>query len=592
MDQQENSLETPTQQLKLFDEPQENRTASEFFLQQKLPPRAVALRILGVDYVHVKTSDEGDLYVTKFGWPFLEHLKPESWYEKEWFEQSREKLIGTSTVYKVRTKPIRHISKELVVKWCRVGEQVPIDTFTLNKFVEADFNSPYEEFALVMELRDDRSARIVRTHKPMAIFVPAERLKLWQTGRSHSKMAQKKAKYRDVELDIYRQYILIYEWVKGVSVTEVVAPLIPDKEKRMEELRSLTFRVADDLHRKGFQVLDMKPEHIIVRPRPDGSLPRERGNLFPYALVDFELLTRTPEHEERVKAQRRAQYLKKQRDRFVKTRPADFPPHLHPVNVHGVDYVFGHTESTGGMLWVVGNDPGLFDYFQPERWRRTPRTQLSRTNQVFHTLTKDKINLVWKVSRVGEIPDVDPADPQGQERLRYGFNSPFEEFSRAFELDRNGVATIYPRAIYMTGQESANPEDMTDRSRYESHKTLLTPDGHPVLRSDHNYITVWGYWNGLDEFLARLDTGYCRGVNAQQALDDGLITKEGFEQLLNKVRRQLSFAGMEDLDLKGTHFLLTLNPGGSMMKDSDGTPTVRLCNFESIRKKMPLLGGG
>ena len=142
------------------------------------------LNLLGVDYVHVKTADGGDLYLTKFGVPFFENLKPESWYEPEWFEQNREKLEGTSTVYRVRTKPVNGRSKDLVVKWCRVGEEVPFDTFTLTKFVEAEFNSPYEEFSLVMEMRDDPSHTLVRTHKPLAIYVPAKKLKLWQTGRS------------------------------------------------------------------------------------------------------------------------------------------------------------------------------------------------------------------------------------------------------------------------------------------------------------------------------------------------------------------------------------------------------------------------
>jgi len=49
----------------------------------------------------------------------------------------------------------------------------------------------------------------------------------------------------------------------------------------------------------------------------------------------------------------------------------------------------GHAESTGGLLWVVGHDPELFNYFLPERWRRTPRWCLSEKRGVFHTRTKD-----------------------------------------------------------------------------------------------------------------------------------------------------------------------------------------------------------
>ena len=186
--------------------------------------RADRKTLLNVEYDHYKLADGADLYVTRFGRPFLRHLVPARWYEKDWFRKSREKLCGTSRVYKVRTKPdAAGESKALVVKWCRVGETVPVDTFTLNKFIEAEFNSPYEEFSLLMEMRARTRPGVILTHKPLAIYVPAKRLELWQTGRSQSKMAQKKAKFRDVELDVNRQYILIYEWIKGIASTDPAA---------------------------------------------------------------------------------------------------------------------------------------------------------------------------------------------------------------------------------------------------------------------------------------------------------------------------------------------------------------------------------
>ena len=102
----------------------------------------------------------------------------------------------------------------------------------------------------------------------------------------------------------------------------------------------------------------------------------------------------------------------------------------------GVDYVYGQVESTGGSLWVVGRDPMLFDYFLPEKWRRTPRTKISASQQVYETVTKDNIHLVWRVSRVGQIPDADPFVRRERQILDYGYNSPFEEF-----CDRHGIVT-------------------------------------------------------------------------------------------------------------------------------------------------------
>ena len=74
--------------------------------------------LLNVDYDHYKLADGGDLYMTRYGRPFLAHLVPDRWYEKEWFRKSREKLLGTSRVYRVRTKPDGgKEGKDLVVKW-------------------------------------------------------------------------------------------------------------------------------------------------------------------------------------------------------------------------------------------------------------------------------------------------------------------------------------------------------------------------------------------------------------------------------------------------------------------------------------------
>lgn len=553
-------------------------------IRSRHPENSKTLNLLGVEYVHVKTADGGDLYLTKFGTPFYENLKPESWFEPAWFEQHRERLSGTSMVYRVRTKPVSGFSKELVVKWCRVGEEVPFDTFTFTKFAEAEFNSPYEEFSLVMEMREDPSHTLVRTHKPLAIFVPAKKLKLWQTGRSQTKIESKKAKFRNVELDIYRQYILIYEWVKGVSAVEAFQPMFPDMARRRTELARLTERGIEEMSRKGFRVLDIKPDHFIVRPTPTGGVMRYRDGRIAYALVDFELLERTPEHEQKVTSERRAAYLRHQKDRFVPPPAQNFPPHLRPTRVLDVDYVYGQSESTQGRLWVVGRDPALFDYFLPERWRRTQRRPLSKTNQVFHTKTKDNINLVWKVSRVGEKPDVDAASAEGRRIAGHGYNSPFEEFAIALELGAKGFPAVYPRAVYMTGQETDDGDDNLDNSRYEMHKNILAPDGSPVLRPDHNYITVWGYWNGSDDLLARKDVDYCKGINLQQALDEERITAGELQDLMHRAARELAAAGFEDLNPEPTHWLLSLTPQNELIRNENGAPALRMCNFGLVRR--------
>ena len=181
------------------------------------------MTFLGVDYHRLKPEDGGDLYLTKFGLPFWQNLLPENWYAAEWFEAKRERLEGTSMVYRVPTRTVSGTVLNLVVKWSRVGEVVPLDTLTVNKFIHAEFNSPFEEFSLLMELRRGEAgpqAIRIRTQKPLAIYVPSERMQLWQTGRSEDKIRAKMARHPGVEIDILRQYVVLFGWIKGDDAVE------------------------------------------------------------------------------------------------------------------------------------------------------------------------------------------------------------------------------------------------------------------------------------------------------------------------------------------------------------------------------------
>jgi hypothetical protein len=551
-----------------------------------MPPDAADVELLGIRYIHTKTRDGGDLYLTQYGAPYWEHLVPENWHAKEWFESKRERLVGTGTVYKVPTRHIRDTSLHLVVKWSRVGEDVPVDTITINKFVNADFNSPFEEFALLMELRAGEMGPPdirIRTQLPLAIYVPSERLQLWQTGRSESKIAAKLARHPGVEIDILRQYVLLYGWIKGMDLAEVAHQWGMEDDARERFFASATSLVMHETELKGYRVVDMKPEHVIVRLRPNGSILRDRHGQIIYGLVDYELLERTPEYEAAVRSKHRQHYLQHMARRFETTISKAMPVHLRRTKVLGVDYVFGHAESTGGWLWVVGKDPDLFNYFLPERWRRTPKQSLSETNQVFYTRTKDNIHLVWRVSRVGDLPSPAVADDRARQIMEHGFNSPFEEFAHALDMTRAGIKTIYPRAIYMTGHGADTPRPIADPRRFRAFADYRSPDGHALLAEDHDYITVWGFWNGPDEMLAAQDGQYYRGVNVEQALREELISNETAAELVERARQRLQQCGFEDLNLKPDHLLISFTPDNELVKDTLGKPQLRLCNFELVR---------
>ncbi len=543
--------------------------------------------LLGVSYMHLHTKDGSELYLTRYGQPFWEHLLPENWYTKEWFEANRERLVGTSMVYRVPTRKIRGMELDLVVKWSRVGEEVPLDTMTIAKFIDSEFNSPFEEFSLVMELRAGGGGAPklhIKTQKPLAIFVPSQRLQLWQTGRSESRIAAKLARHPGVELDILRQYVVLYGWIKGFDVTELATVRGLPPEVREELYRRATDRATKELEQKGYHVADMKPAHIIVRQREDGSLLRQPSGELVYALVDYELLERTPEHEQAVRSVHRRHYLAHMARRFEVAGDKPLPTHLRATSVLGVDYVFGHAESTGGLLWVVGRDPDLFNYFLPERWRRTPKELLSNSNQVFRTRTKDNINLVWRVSRVGDTPWLSETASRARDILDHGFNSPFEEFARALELTRAGVGTTYPRAIYMTGHKASAARTIADHRRYYQLADLRTPDGIIAMSKDHDYITIWGFWNGTDEVLAAQDGSFYHGIDAAQAHTRGLVSEEMVQTLMSRLRERLRDAGYEDLNLKPDHVLLSVTEDNQLVMAQPGYPEFRLCNFELVRR--------
>jgi hypothetical protein len=568
---------------------------------KKTAPHKALVNVLGVVYLHTRTDDGGDLYCTRFAEPHQEHLDIKNWYEESWFKTNRVRLLGTSSVYRVPTRPVNDTSLDLVVKNCRVGEDVPINTHTLEEFVSAEFNSPWEEFALVMEMADKQvGQRInwIRAQRPLAIYVPPQRMQFWQSGRSRAKINRIRARHPGIDIDILKQYKLVYEWIRGKNLIETFEHIKLDFPDVVHHLQAMQKKAFDDLSKKGYHMADMKPEHVILDEEDAGRI-EEAGkngdagaaqkqvdmvyhllNVGKYSVIDYELLFRTPEHEDRVKASRRHSYLDDMRDRL---EPTPLPSHLSRTDIFGVPYVFGHAESTGGRMWVVGRNARLFDYFLPERWRKTPSLSLSDANEVYYTVTKDNIHLVWETSRVGEIPTDKKYSVEEIEKIRqYGINSPFEEFAISEVLSQLGIHAVYVRAIYATG--SAKEERSIDPRRYESHKVILDNDGDPILGEEHNYISIRGYYNGPDEWVSKQEGSLLTPVDLAKAVRKKIINESQSKKFLEKVIARLREAGYDGSLLKANDLLLAVDAKGGIMKDKSREPDVIICNFEMIWK--------
>jgi len=544
-----------------------------------LAPRPL-ITVLGVKYLHLRVEDGTDLYVTEYGLPFTKCLMPENhWTDDAWMKKHSVRLPGTSALHRVRTKEVEGRSKEIVIKWNRMGQDIPGETRVLDA-TGAEFNSPFMEFSLVIELRNTRfeSPGRLYTHKPLAIYVPRRYVQSEQLGRRKKKMEAIERSHEEIDIDWNRNYAVIYEWLKGIDAVEASR----SGQLSNEAMAELVQHSNEELNRKGFAVSDNKPQHIIVRPTGDGQLVRIPASKPLYGLVDFELLKRTPAREARLRAAKRHDYLVRQAHRFEPQE--QLPSGLSATSIMGVDYVYGQVESTGGALWVVGKDPVLFDYFLPETWRRTARTKLSTAYEIYETITKDNVHLVWRVSRVGQIPDADPFVRREARILNHGYNSPFEEFSIAMELSRKGIETTYPRAIYMTGHRFSVSSSLVDRNRYKSHSDMRRPDGHPTLSPQHQYVTIWGYWNGPDEVLAEKDEVIYKGIDALAAYREGRLTKRQYVRVMGTAKKRLAAAGVEDLSLRGNHLLLSIDRQQQLAQDDKGTPLIRVCNFELLKR--------
>ena len=126
-----------------------------------------------------------------------------------------------------------------------------------------------------------------------------------------------------------------------------------------------------------------------------------------------------------------------------------------------------------------------------------------------------------------------------------------------------------------------------DRSRYDSHASLTTPQGAPILCTDHDYMTIWGFWNGPDDMLAERDEVVYRGVDALTAFREGQLEQSEYIQLMSTTNRRLRAAGITDLNLCGKHLLLSYDNSQQLARDARGFPLVRIRNFELLKRGNP-----
>ena len=56
---------------------------------------------------------------------------------------------------------------------------------------------------------------------------------------------------------------------------------------------------------------------------------------------------------------------------------------------------------------------------------------------------------------------------------------------------------------------------------------------------------------------------------------------------MEQTRDKMFMAGFEDLKLRGSHILLTLDKNRRIVLGKEGLPLTRICNFEYIKRTEP-----
>ena len=136
----------------------------------------------------------------------------------------------------------------------------------------------------------------------------------------------------------------------------------------------------------------------------------------------------------------------------------------------------------------------------------------------------------------------------------------------------------------MTGHKSTVSSSLIDNWRYEIHEDMRTPEGHALLSRQHEYVTIWGYWNGPDDALAAKDEEVYKGIDALSAYREGRLSQREYVNVMRTAKKKLSLAGIEDLSLRGNHLLLSIDREKKLALDEKGIPLIRICNFELLKR--------
>ena len=95
-----------------------------------------------------------------------------------------------------------------------------------------------------------------------------------------------------------------------------------------------------------------------------------------------------------------------------------------------------------------------------------------------------------------------------------------------------------------------------------------TAEVSTCCRAGTNTWMPIAYWNGPDEALAVKDEVLYRGIDALTAYWEGRLNQQEYLRVMRATKERLSAAGIEDLNLRGNHVLLSVDASERLATDS------------------------
>jgi hypothetical protein len=97
-------------------------------------------------------------------------------------------------------------------------------------------------------------------------------------------------------------------------------------------------------------------------------------------------------------------------------------------------------------------------------------------------------------------------------------------------------------------------------------------------------MSIRGYYNGPDSWVAQQQGQLCRPIDLENAVDKSVITREDCTAIYDRTLSRLKNIGYDGSLLKDNDMLLAMDPEGKVLLDNEGKFEARICNFELIRK--------